>query len=102
MLFRLCQQWGEPFIHPDILQAVMPEQWLNDWTTFYEIEPWGCMPDDYRAALTAWLLFNEKMQGRCQPKDLVPKWGGKDAMTSQEYKEKAMAVHARAAARLKG
>lgn len=71
MLFRLSLAWGLPVA--TICETLSADE-LNDWQAYYSIEPWGCMPDDIRAAIqahTTACCFSTK-----SPKfaDFLPKW----------------------------
>jgi hypothetical protein len=36
---------------------------LTTWQAFYELEPWGCAPDDHRAQLVAWASMSPHVKG---------------------------------------
>jgi hypothetical protein len=36
---------------------------LTTWQAFYELEPWGTVPDDHRAQLIAWAAMSPHAKG---------------------------------------
>ncbi len=97
MLYRLCKEWGGDFIHPDHLAPHLSERQLTGWQDFFTLEPWGTHADDYRAAMISWAAIGPPSKRR-SINDFIPQWAGKDPLTPEEYKARAVAAHKQAAA----
>ena len=46
--FKLCRDFGSPFIHPDHITACLTAEQFNDWLRAYDQDPWGEEREDLR------------------------------------------------------
>lgn len=49
LAYRLCRDFGPPFIHPDYLLPCLTAEQFRGWERFYDQDPWGGEREDWRA-----------------------------------------------------
>lgn len=97
MLFRLSMAWGVPV---RVLEDRLTADELEDYTAFYQVEPWGCAPQDQRTALLAYTTC-KSMTGKGQFGDFVPRWSKPEPVAYSVWADQFSAFAAGHNARLK-
>lgn len=88
MVFRLALAFGCPA--REVIDRVSSEEFTY-WLAFYRLEPWGCDPDDWRAALVASVTANAaggKKGGKpFKTSEFIPRRGSPALRRSQALAE---------------
>lgn len=74
MVMRAAGFIGWP---PWMIRKYMDAADLAEFEAFYALEPWGCLPDDYRAGLVATCAANANPMRRqaARLEDMIPQRG---------------------------
>lgn len=81
MLYRLSLAWGVPV---RVLSDELSASDIEGYLAYYQLEPWGCAPQDQRTALIAYTT-HRTWGGKGDFKDFVPTWSRPEPPTYRQW-----------------
>jgi len=80
--------------HPDLLDDLLSDRQISDWTAYYQLEPWGEDRADLRMARQIWAILQPQSKKTLDETDFLFEFGPKQRQSAEDRKRKAMRITA--------